>query len=169
MNKVIKHTKRMELILNRSLELAVAGLVIDKKEIVDLNVLVDTIAELTVPQRIKIIKKNLHSITCDPGKMSQIFQNLFRNAVIHGDPTEIEVEIIKSDGEDFTGKILTITNDGKQIPEEIRKKIFARGFSTKENGKGLGLYIVKKLIEAHGWKIDLDFSGKTTFKILIPN
>lgn len=169
LNKVIKHAKRMELILNRSLELAEAGLVIDKKEIVDLNVLVDTIAELTVPQRIKIIKKNLHSITCDPGKMSQIFQNLFRNAVIHGDPTEIEVEIIKSNGEDFTGKILTITNDGKQIPEEIHKKIFVRGFSTKENGKGLGLYIVKKLIEAHGWKIDLDVSGKTTFKILIAN
>lgn len=169
LDKVVKHAKRMELILNSSLELAEAGLVIDKKELVDLNILVDTITELTVPQRITVIKKNLYPIACDREKLSQIFQNLFRNAVIHGEPNQIEVEMTESNGEDFTGKTITVTNDGEQIPEGLHQKIFTRGFSTRKEGKGMGLYIVKKLVEAHGWKIDLESSGQTTFKLLIPN
>ncbi|MFX0184295.1 MAG: ATP-binding protein [Candidatus Hodarchaeota archaeon] len=169
LDKVIKHARRMEFILNRSLELAEAGLVIDKKEIVDLNNLVDRITELTIPQRIIVIKKNLEPIACDQEKLSQIFQNLFRNAVIHGKPNKIEIEMTESNGEDFTGKIIIVSNDGKQIPEELHQKIFTRGFSTREEGKGMGLYIVKKLVEAHGWKIELEVSEQTTFKLLIPN
>ncbi|MHA2232122.1 MAG: ATP-binding protein, partial [Candidatus Hodarchaeales archaeon] len=58
--------------------------------------------------------------------------------------------------------------DGTPIPDENRAKIFQRGFTTKEDGGGLGLTIVKKLIEAHGWQIAFEETPETTFSIHIP-
>ena len=99
---------------------------------------------------------------------SQFFQNLFRNAAIHGKPNKIEVKCISSKETTKRGNSIIITNDGKQIPYEIREKIFKKGFTTSETGTGFGLYIVKKLCEAHSWEFGLDPKPKTTFNIFIP-
>ncbi|MHA2231608.1 MAG: ATP-binding protein, partial [Candidatus Hodarchaeales archaeon] len=58
-------------------------------------------------------------------------------------------------------------NDGTPIPALHRSQIFRRGFTTKKGG-GMGLSIVKKLIEAHDWKITLEDGPETTFRIWIP-
>ncbi|MHA2233666.1 MAG: ATP-binding protein [Candidatus Hodarchaeales archaeon] len=97
-------------------------------------------------------------------KLAQVFQNLFENAVFHGEPQKIEIRRKDSEG---TIQLLVI-NDGKSIPLELRDEIFRPGYTTK-NGGGLGLTIVQKLVEAHGWAIHLDTSPETTFRISIPN
>ncbi|MHA2158966.1 MAG: sensor histidine kinase, partial [Candidatus Thorarchaeota archaeon] len=92
------------------------------------------------------------------------FRNLFDNAILHGQPGKIEVDLI-DEGERH---LITISNDGKAIPDVMRSKVFLRGFTTSTTGKGFGLAIVKRLAEAHGWSIRLLESRKTAFEITIP-
>ncbi len=62
---------------------------------------------------------------------------------------------------------LFFSNDGVKIPDEIRDSILKQTISTKDVG-GLGLMLVRKLVEAHGWSIKLDNGPNTTFIIQIP-
>ncbi|MHA2245012.1 MAG: ATP-binding response regulator [Candidatus Hodarchaeales archaeon] len=163
--KIKESINSINSLLKRSLELADAGLQIRATDEVDLTYCVKSCAEYIIPESITFFHENLSMILCDREKVYQIFKNLFENAVIHGEPTKIEVREKQS----MDGIILEIMNDGRKIHSEIREKIFLRWFSTKKGNKGLGLNIVKKLIDAHGWKIILDNGPQTTFRIFIPN
>jgi signal transduction histidine kinase len=59
---------------------------------------------------------------------------------------------------------------GPGIPEEVRKKIFLPFYTTKEDGTGLGLALVQKIIVSHGGSIEVESSeGQgTTFRITLP-
>ncbi len=72
----------------------------------------------------------------------------------------------------YNGAIITIDNNGPEIPKAIRKKIFEKGFSTKENKegeRGLGLTIVNDIIKKCKGEISVDSNSQwTQFKIEIP-
>jgi PAS domain S-box-containing protein len=151
--------------VRRSVTLADAGLIIDSTEEVDLTVLVQEVAEAIIPANISFSNDILPAITGDRGKLFQVFLNLFENAVAHGNPSKIEVRC--QHAEDAI-KIL-ISNDGQPIPLENRLHIFQRKFTTKAGRtEGLGLTIVQKAVEAHGWQIALKDAIETTFCITIP-
>ncbi|MCG8362498.1 MAG: HAMP domain-containing histidine kinase, partial [Pseudanabaenales cyanobacterium] len=64
-----------------------------------------------------------------------------------------------------------ITDSGKGIPTEIKNKIFDPFFTTKPpgEGSGLGLNIVKKIIERHQGRIQVESGlGQTTFTVFLP-
>ena len=86
-------------------------------------------------------------IRADPGLLTQLFENLFRNAVDHGGE-EVQVTI----GEIADG--FYVEDNGSGISAESRETIFEWGFSTKQGGTGLGLHIVKQVVESHGWEIN---------------
>ncbi len=67
--------------------------------------------------------------------------------------------------------ILSITDNGDGIPHEIKDKIFEPKFTTKTSGMGLGLGIVKKIIESHKGSIEYISKNRkgTTFTITLPN
>lgn len=48
-----------------------------------------------------------------------------------------------------------IEGSGPGIPESQQADVFESGFSTHQDGTGFGLAFVKRIIEAHGWKIDV--------------
>lgn len=74
------------------------------------------------------------------------------NAIIHGKAKQIDI-ILQDNGNEC---IVKIADNGKGIPDEIKDKIFEERFSYGESkGSGLGLYIVKKLIEKYGWEIEV--------------
>ena len=162
-DRIARLVDRTEEILESSAALAEAGLVIEKKENVNLHNTIQDVIETILPSNITFILDEMPTVVGDQDKIGQIFQNLLLNAIEHGKPKQIEVRKEESSA----GLSILIINDGIPIPDEIREKIFVRGFSTKEDGKGLGLAIVKKLIEAHGWQIELDESTKTMFRILV--
>ncbi|MCH5239195.1 MAG: GHKL domain-containing protein [Muribaculaceae bacterium] len=99
-----------------------------------------------------------------------VMENLTKNAV---DAMEGEGDITISTGSD-KGKVwIEIKDSGKGIPKKNFKKVFAPGFTTKKRGWGLGLTLVKRIIEEyHGGKIFVKESeiGKgTTFRIELPS
>jgi PAS domain S-box-containing protein len=83
-----------------------------------------------------------------PSQLRRIFENLFWNAIDHGDATEIRVGLLDEDG-------FYIEDDGCGIPASERDVIFDAGYSTSEEGTGYGLHIVRSLVEMHGWTISV--------------
>lgn len=90
-----------------------------------------------------------------------VFENLIGNAVKHGGATEIRVKI-KSNGE----VEVLFSDNGRGIPEEFASEIFTKGFTT--NGTGIGLFIVKKLMESCNGSIELLDPKNATFLLRFP-
>lgn len=70
--------------------------------------------------------------------------------------------------------VISVTDNGSGMSNDVRKNILEPFFTTKtsSNGKsiGLGLSIAHRILEAHGWGIEIaSMPGKTTFEIRIPN
>ncbi len=170
--KDISHLKRVQSLikettelLDHSVVLADAGLTVEEN-LVDINLdqLVKVVAESTIPELVKYEQDKLPIVRADEKKVTQIFRNLLDNAVKHGKPSKIEVKL----EEKRNSYCIKIINDGKQIPEAIRSKLFVKGFTTSKTGQGYGLTIVKRIVDAHNWKIQLLLSEKTTFELIIP-
>ena len=82
-----------------------------------------------------------------------VIDNIIGNAVLHGKTDRIDVII---EDRDSICEI-RIADYGKGIPDEIKDKIFEKRFSYGEwKGSGLGLYIVKKIIERYGGSINVE-------------
>ena len=65
--------------------------------------------------------------------------------------------------------VISISNNGPEIPEKIKETVFYPMVTTKSNGNGLGLSIALNLIERHKGTIEcLSDEHRTTFKIILP-
>ncbi|MGW5231359.1 ATP-binding protein [Streptomyces nodosus] len=109
----------------------------------------------------------------DPDKIDQVLSNLLENAVRHGEGTvTIEVKPATSprEGED-AGTSVTVSDEGPGIPEESMNRVFTRFWrGSKRGGTGLGLYIVKGIVEAHGGTITVGRArgGGAEFRFILP-
>ncbi len=103
----------------------------------------------------------------DPDKVAQVIGNLVENALRHGDGT-VTVTLRPYDG----GAEVTVGDEGAGIPEETVGRVFTRFWrgGNRRGGTGLGLYIVKGLVEAHGGSIEVGRSpsGGALFRFLLP-
>lgn len=110
-------------------------------------------------------------IVADESLMRQIFTNLFSNAVKYSPNTSKVWVDGRRDGRDA---VITIRDQGVGIPEEEIDKLFARFFraSTARGiaGTGIGLYLVKQLVEMHHGGISVtSVEGEgTTFTLRLP-
>ncbi len=90
--------------------------------------------------------RRLPTVTADEGRLLQLFENLFRNAIDHAG-SDVSVRVESTDGG------FAVEDDGPGVPEEDQDRIFDAGYSTTEDGTGFGLNIVEQIAEAHGWTI----------------
>ncbi|RDE16030.1 MAG: hypothetical protein C4K48_02745 [Candidatus Thorarchaeota archaeon] len=170
--KDLKHLERLHGIirdtgdlLDHSVMLADAGLVVEEDFTdVDLGRLVSNVASSTIPESIEYSQDALPVVKADEMKITQVFRNLFDNAVKHGKPNHIRVELTERGGM----YCVAVSNDGIEIPSKYRPKLFQRGFTTSRTGKGFGLTIARRIVEAHKWNIQLRNDNRTTFELLIP-
>jgi signal transduction histidine kinase len=91
----------------------------------------------------------------------QIVINLIKNAIdaIDKNPEGTKkLEINLSEEPDFI--VLTVSDSGEGFDSEIESKIFERGFSTKEQGMGIGLSTGKEVAASHGGDLLLTSGGK---------
>lgn len=117
------------------------------------------------------VKRNyteLPPVLCYPDELNQVWTNLIHNALQAMDYRgTLTIEVMQQ--EQYVS--ISITDTGAGIPEEIKPKIFEPFFTTKPpgEGSGLGLDIVKKIIEKHQGKIEVEsILGQTKFTVSLP-
>ncbi len=119
---------------------------------------------------IEVVKNygDLPEIMCYPDDLNQVWTNLVHNALQAMDYKGIlTIETRQQEANIF----LKFTDNGKGIPSEVIPKIFQPFFTTKSagEGSGLGLDIVRKIVEKHEGTIAVDsVPGQTTFTVSLP-
>lgn len=106
-------------------------------------------------------------VNVDKDQFVRVFNNMIKNAIQATSDKTPEIEIRLSNKEDLLQ--IEIEDNGSGISESEASKIFVPYFTTKGTGTGLGLAMVKQIIENHGGTIDFDSEvGKgTTFYITV--
>ena len=124
-----------------------------------------------IKQGIEVIKnyqENLPVIRCYPDELNQVWTNLIHNAIqAMNNRGTLSIDV----SQELENILVKISDSGGGIPPEILPKIFQPFFTTKPagEGSGLGLDIVKKIIDKHRGKIDVSSTpGQTTFTVLLP-
>ena len=127
-------------------------------------------------KKVKLINKssmNVPKILADANKLKEVVDNLINNAIKYG-PEETNIHIITF----FTNKSVTceVSDDGVGLSDEDQKKVFIKGEKLtpkptgNETSTGLGLWIVKTIIEEHGGKVFCvsKLGSGTTFGFELP-
>jgi signal transduction histidine kinase len=115
----------------------------------------------------------------DPDKLDQVLHNLVENALRHGDGTvTVRVEPIPETPESAKaavlgpGAVITVADEGDGIPEETVARVFTKFWrgGARRGGTGLGLFIAKGIVEAHGGTIAAGRSeaGGAEFRFTLP-
>ena len=109
----------------------------------------------------------------DRGRIAQVLSNLVGNALTHGAPdTPVQVDLSADDAH----AVVAVSNSGPAIPPEQIQYLFEpfrRGPAKAEStsgGLGLGLFIVREIVSAHGGTVDVSSDASaTTFTIRLPS
>ena len=124
-----------------------------------------------IKQGVEVIKdlEDVPTIWCYPEELNQVWTNLIYNALQAMDfkgLMEISTRVVENH------ILVTVKDTGKGIPENVRGRIFEPFFTTKPmgEGSGLGLDIVKKIIDKHNGKIyfETEMLKGTTFFVELP-
>lgn len=130
-----------------------------------------TLYQSQLKQGVEVIKEyapNLPELLCYPDELNQVWTNLIHNAL---QAMNYQGTLKIGALQERDNIIIKITDSGPGISPEILPKIFEPFFTTKPPGKGsgLGLDIVRKIINKHQGKIEVDSRpASTTFTVTIP-
>jgi signal transduction histidine kinase len=117
---------------------------------------------------VKNYQSPVPAVLCYPDELHQVWTNLIHNSLQAMENKGIlRIDIVQQD----SWLQVRITDSGKGIPSEILPKIFEPFFTTKPmgEGSGLGLDIVRKIIEKHDGKIEVNsIPAQTTFTVSLP-
>ncbi len=109
------------------------------------------------------------TVYADKSQLLRVMTNLIQNAIEaipDGQQGKIEVNLKEAEH----AALITVTDNGTGIPDELRERIFSPYFTTKGSGTGLGLAMTRRIIEF--WKGDISFSnrpaGGAQFAITLP-
>lgn len=154
LNLIRNNVEKMDALISGILSYSTIG----KNEVetykVDLNSLLkDVLKMIEIPNHISVNIPSLPSVNGDKYRLQQLFQNLISNAVKYNDKNQGYIEIGFTDKNEFWE--FSIKDNGKGIDEVYFNKIF-KVFEKLENiegSTGVGLSIVKKIVDLYGGKI----------------
>ena len=149
-----------------------------EKQQVDLALMLRQVASEFAPQfaekglTCRLALPDRLEYTCDPDKLSRVFDNLLRNAYHYSFPdTAVDISARREEGE----IVLTFSNAGRTIPPEKLGRIFEQFFrldssrASRTGGAGLGLAIAKEIVQLHGGTISADSGNdRITFTVRLP-
>ena len=175
--RATRSVDRMEGLIDDLLALARQGESAEEPEPVSLAAVTDDARDTVETGDATVTVTEDLTVRADRSRLRQLLENLLRNAVEHGStsrqpPADDAVEhgSPNSRGEipehpiQYAGTV-TITvgaiddrgfyvaDDGPGIPDDERGQIFETGYSTAGSGSGIGLAIVKRIVDAHDWEI----------------
>jgi len=146
---------------------------------IDLNELVTNVAHVVRPDAVGYscevetsLAKDLPPIEGDPVQIQQVLVNLVSNALdaMRQTPTGRRKVEISTAGKGESEVRLSVRDHGTGIPAEAHDRLFDQFFTTKEHGLGMGLAIVRSIVEAHGGKIHAEnvADGGACFYFTLP-
>jgi nitrogen fixation/metabolism regulation signal transduction histidine kinase len=147
-----------------------AKMPIQKKEQIEIISVVKFALDIFTEQYIKYVpqEKNIYA-NLDKTQLIRIVTNLVKNAIQATENVDnpiIDVKVLSEQ----QNLIISITDNGKGISEDLKELIFEPKFTTKTSGMGLGLAITKNIIEAYDGSIS--FTSKegmgTVFTVVLP-
>jgi two-component system, LuxR family, sensor kinase FixL len=149
------------------------------RQAVNLNDLVIRVARMVNPNAMlqscqleTSLEPNLPAIEADPIQLQQVLLNLIINAfdaMADTPASRRKVEIVtERNGSDAIR--VSVRDYGVGVPEEARERVFEQFFTTKAKGLGLGLSIVRSIIESHGGTIAAENAdgGGARFQFTLP-
>jgi signal transduction histidine kinase len=133
--------------------------------------LLEEVRELTeAPDGVRLVvdAPEALAVRADAGQLRRALLNLARNAAgaMHGRAGEVVLAASAGAG----GVRLEVRDRGPGVPAELREKIFAPFFTTREKGTGLGLAFVREIVRDHGGEVSVDDApgGGAVFRIDLP-
>lgn len=169
---ILFNVEKMDLLINGILNYSSIEKQESENRFLDLKILIDEIIRtINVPEHIEIKFNNqLPKVYGNHFRFQQLFQNLLQNAIIYNDKEKglIAIDFIEKEDEyEFA-----VTDNGIGIDEKYQHKIFDVFSKLNSNTKstGIGLSIVKKIIDLYGGKIWLKSQEAigTTFYFTLP-
>ena len=140
---------RMERLIDDLLTLARGESTVTETNQIDLTTItteawgyVDT-AEATLT-----VADTVPRVAGDASRLTQLFENLFRNAIQHGGEAVTVTVGQLEDGDGFY-----VADDGDGIPPAKREEVLEHGVTSTKGGTGFGLSIVEDIAKAHGWTV----------------
>jgi signal transduction histidine kinase len=171
---LVGRAERMSKLIDNLLEYSKTGQPSQKKHVDLNNVLSEVISEIKSPENVEIsIENRMPTLVCDKTRMTRVFANLLNNAVQCVDKPRGQIKIASVQEDGFWK--FSVTDNGPGIDQKYHEKIFkiCQTLSPHDDigGTGIGLSIVKKIIENNGGKIWLESEvGKgSTFYFTLPN
>ncbi|NTV49663.1 MAG: DUF3365 domain-containing protein [Geobacteraceae bacterium] len=165
LKRVSDAADRMNDLLCDLLEISTVGRVVNTSEAVDMNLLVeDVLAQLEGPLRnsdIKVtVQSDLPPLFCDRQRMCEVVQNLVENAINYmGD--QVDPHILFGVREESGVKVYFVQDNGIGIDEKYHENVFGlfNKLDAKSSGTGIGLALVKRIIEVHGGRVWVESDG----------
>jgi signal transduction histidine kinase len=151
-------------LLEYSSEIKLDRIQISAKELVD-----QTLAKLIVPQRVTVLNeaRAVDSVFVDPKKIERVFTNLVGNA-FDAMPDGGALHVTSSRKEGFVR--FDFVDSGVGLSNEALMNLWQPFFTTKAKGLGIGLSICKRIVDAHGGKIEVQSSpgSGACFSVYLP-
>jgi two-component system, NtrC family, nitrogen regulation sensor histidine kinase NtrY len=141
---------------------------------VDLVELLEELGRTAVPDDIRVVVGSTggrRALLGHYDPLRRAFSNLLRNASeAMGGRGQIDIAVTGDDAGDGGSMVVTIADHGPGIPDELRQRVFEPYFTTKHDGTGLGLALVRQTLEAHRATIRVEGTpgGGATFTIVFP-
>jgi len=155
-----KECKQMSAIIDGLLAYARAGQ-LRMDSLVDLNELVADVLQ-SLKRNLEeadatIVLDELPSVRGNPAALQQVFNNLVGNALKYSDPGSVRIEIAGGCEDDWAW--IRVKDYGEGIPPSKHDSVFEMFYRVGDrdvSGVGMGLAIVRKLVDAHGGRIELE-------------
>ena len=166
LKRVSDAADKMVDLLRDLLELSTIGRIIKAPEAVDMNLLVgDVLAQLAGPLKNRnltvAVQPGLPEVLCDKRRMAEVLQNLLENAINYmGDQADPQIQLGMR--EEAGEHIFFVQDNGIGIDEKYHKVIFGlfNKLDSESGGTGIGLALVKRIIEVHGGRVWVESEGE---------
>lgn len=166
---------RMQAIIDDTLTLTQEAESVTDPDLVSITELTEDAWAVTETGAAEIEIADSFSLRCNQARTARLFENLFRNAIDHNDDS-VTVRV----GIHHTMNTTTRTNNdgtngfyiedtGSGIPQDQRDQVFEIGKTSARNGTGLGLPIVERIAEAHGWSVQITNGTEGGAKFVFSN
>jgi PAS domain S-box-containing protein len=139
---------RMERLIEDMLTLAREGDAVGETQPVALRAVANRAWNSVATESASLEIESSVQLDADHSRLIQVFENLYRNAIEHGSD-RVTIRVGTIDGGFY------IEDTGPGIPADERDDVFESGYTTNQDGTGFGLAIVKRIVEAHGWEINV--------------